>query len=83
MVRRLSNLAFSLAVALLVLGAIGFARASVTEFGRLESDLVSSAAPTLLGPINELGRNGWNCIPERMALAKNARDAQLPLESER
>jgi hypothetical protein len=40
--------------------------------------LVPSAAPSLLGPITEYGRTGWDCAPERAARAKNATDAGLP-----
>lgn len=40
--------------------------------------LVPSAAPSLLGPITEFGRTGWDCAPERAARAKNATDAGLP-----
>ncbi len=31
-----------------------------------------------LGPIDEQGRTGWNCAPEKAARTQNARDAQLP-----
>ena len=40
--------------------------------------LVPSAAPSLLGPITEYGRTGWDCAPERAARAKSPTDAGLP-----
>jgi len=84
MVRRFRELAFALAVALLALGGVGFAHASVLELDRvIAGGFVPSQTPTLLGPINELGRNGWQCVPERAALAKHAREAELPQDAER
>jgi hypothetical protein len=62
----------------LVLGgaAAGLARASVDEIkGAL---LQPSALPAILGPITDLGRNGWDCAPERAAQAKSAGHAELP-----
>ncbi len=73
------RLASVLALALLGLGSAGFAYASVAAIDRIESATLSaSAPPALLGPVNELGRAGWQCTPEQAALAKKARDAQLP-----
>jgi hypothetical protein len=40
--------------------------------------LVTSALPSLLGPITESGRTGWFCAPERAATAKTAAAAGLP-----
>jgi len=42
------------------------------------SGLVPSAIPSLLGPITEAGRTGWNCAPEHAATAKRAAAAGLP-----
>ncbi|MGH7728985.1 MAG: hypothetical protein ACREM2_09360 [Vulcanimicrobiaceae bacterium] len=60
------------------LGA-GFARASVLTLDQVaDAGLVPSAAPGLLGPINALGRNGWNCLPEHAARSVSAEAAELP-----
>jgi len=40
--------------------------------------LVSSQFPDMLGPINENGRVGWACKPERAAEASRAHMADLP-----
>jgi tetratricopeptide (TPR) repeat protein len=40
--------------------------------------LVPAAAPALLGPINELGRNGWGCKPEQAARSAEVESAELP-----
>ena len=42
------------------------------------ASLVTSALPSLLGPITESGRTGWNCAPERAATARTAAAAGLP-----
>ncbi|MBC5820819.1 MAG: hypothetical protein GIX01_02365 [Candidatus Eremiobacteraeota bacterium] len=68
-----------LAVAVLGAGGAGLARASVQTIDELTSGaLVPSAAPSLLGPIDALGRVGWDCIPERTARTASVRDARLP-----
>lgn len=82
MLRMSARLAFPLALALLALGGVGFARAAALELDALAAGLPASAAPGLLGPINELGRNGWNCLPERAAVAKTASAADLPTPPE-
>lgn len=43
------------------------------------SGLLPSDAPALLGPINEKGRTGWECKPERAASAVAPKAADLPL----
>lgn len=43
------------------------------------SALLPSDTPALLGPINEKGRVGWECRPEKAAAAQSATDAGLPL----
>jgi hypothetical protein len=74
-----TRLAFTIALALLTAGSAGFARASVAALQDLaSSQLQSSATPALLGPINELGRNGWQCAPERAAQAVRGKAAELP-----
>lgn len=40
--------------------------------------LAPSAVPSLLGPITEVGRTGWDCMPERAARARTASAAGLP-----
>jgi hypothetical protein len=40
--------------------------------------LIPSAIPSLLGPITEAGRTGWDCAPEHAATAKRAVAAGLP-----
>jgi tetratricopeptide (TPR) repeat protein len=39
---------------------------------------VPSAAPALLGSINELGRNAWTCKPEEAARSVEVETAELP-----
>lgn len=75
----LVRLAFLAAVALLGVGGAGFARASIVAGDDLaHGAFAPSASPALLGPINELGRNGWQCAPERAAQASEAHAAGLP-----
>ncbi len=73
------RLTLILAAAVLGFGAAGLARASVQTIDELtRGELTPSAAPSLLGPINALGRVGWDCTPERSARTTSARDARLP-----
>jgi hypothetical protein len=73
------RLVFGTAVALLTLAGAGFARASVLALDAVAgTQLDASAIPVQLGPINELGRNGWKCEPEQGAKAHAARAAALP-----
>jgi hypothetical protein len=44
--------------------------------------LVPSGPPSLLGPINELGRTGWQCRPEKAADAQHAKMAELPTDAQ-
>ncbi len=79
MPRLVVRLAFLVATALLGVAGAGFARASAAALGDLvTAQLVPSAIPALLGPVNELGRNGWHCVPEQAAKARSAADAELP-----
>jgi hypothetical protein len=76
-----TRLAFGIALALLTAGSAGFARASILALDQLGSaQLQPSAIPALLGPINELGRNGWQCAPEHAAKAARTKDADLPAD---
>lgn len=45
--------------------------------------LEPSATPDLLDAIDEHGRTGWECHPEKAAAAARAHDAQLPQAPER
>ncbi len=73
------RLVLVLAAAVLGVGGAGLAHASVQTIDELTSGgLVPSAAPSLLGPINALGRVGWDCVPERTARTTTVRDARLP-----
>jgi hypothetical protein len=66
------------AVVLMIVG-MGFARAAVSEFRGLASmQLAPSSIPTLLGPIDESGRTGWDCVPEKTAISEHGKDAGLP-----
>jgi hypothetical protein len=79
MPRMVVRRAFLVATALLGIAGAGFARASAAALGDLVSaQFVPSAVPALLGPVNELGRNGWHCVPEQAAKARRASDAELP-----
>lgn len=66
---------------LLLTGAIGLGAAFATAAGLTAVDataLMPSEMPSLLGPINEKGRTGWECRPERAAAATGPAAAQLP-----
>ena len=79
MFRSASRLAFPAGLALLALGGASFARAAIAETDEFaRASFVPSAAPALLGPINELGRNGWQCAPEQAVRATRASAADLP-----
>ncbi len=72
-------LALATVSALLAFGTVDLARASRAVLDDIEPAALSvSAAPPLLGPIDERGRSGWQCLPERTAAARRARDADLP-----
>ena len=59
-----------------LLGIALGAESILEELGALP--LQASDPPGLLAPITEAGRNGWNCAPERAAVAVTARGAELP-----
>jgi hypothetical protein len=78
------RLAYAAALALLAASGAGWGRAAAATFdSALLQGIVPSALPALLGPIDEVGRKGWNCVPERAAAAKNPRAAELPAGDER
>lgn len=53
--------------------------AGAADVSALTADsLAPSKFPELLGPINENGRIGWACKPEKAAESKSARMAELP-----
>ena len=64
-------------LALLVTVA-GIALAAEGALEGLGVALQPSDAPALLAPISEAGRNGWNCTPEHAAVARAAKNAELP-----
>ena len=75
----LVRVAFFVAFALLGGLGAGFAHASVLALDDVvDAQLVPSSTPAMLGPISELGRNGWQCFPEQAAQARRARTAELP-----
>ena len=84
MSRILVRLAFAAALALLGATTVGFARASVLAAdASAGAAFAPPAALALLGPINELGRNGWHCLPEQAAKAKDPHAAELPADDGR
>ncbi len=57
----------------------GFAAAHANVLAAFSAtDLEPSAVPQMLDPIDERGRTGWECRPERAAAATRATDAALP-----
>lgn len=72
--------------ALLVLagGSGGYAFAHVDALAAISGvTLEPSATPDLLDAIDERGRTGWECRPEKAAQAADARNAQLPQSPDR
>ena len=67
-----TSLALLVTVAGIALGAEG----ALEGLGAVV--LQPSDAPALLAPISEAGRNGWNCVPEHAAVARAAKNAELP-----
>ena len=64
--------------AVLALGACAGAAMGAEMLLDDAGSLVPSAAPSLLGPITESGRTGWDCAPEHAATARTATGAGLP-----
>ena len=60
-----------------VAGGLGFAVAAAPS--AITDVLPVPASPQLLGPIEEAGRTGWACVPEKMAEAQGWKDAHLPV----
>jgi hypothetical protein len=62
-----------------VVASLGIAAAALASLDDLAGvDLVPSVTPSLLGPITEVGRTGWDCAPEKAAMASRWHDAELP-----
>lgn len=57
-------------------GVAAGAEVTLEELGR--TPLLASPQAPMLGPVTEVGRTGWNCMPEKAARAKTARAAELP-----
>jgi hypothetical protein len=77
-VLRLRLRIFTAFVAFAIL-SVGIATAAIASLDDLTGlQLLPSGAPSLLGPITELGRTGWDCHPEKAATAGKWRDAELP-----
>jgi len=68
--------AMSLALLVTVAGIALGAEGALEGLGALV--LQPSAPPALLAPITEVGRTGWNCVPEHAAVATLAKNAELP-----
>ena len=64
--------------AVLALGACAGAAMGAEMLLDDPGSLVPSATPSLLGPITESGRTGWDCAPEHAATARTATAAGLP-----
>ena len=67
------------AVVAFVIASAGIAAAALTSLDDLTGlQFLPSEAPSLLGPITEAGRTGWDCHPEKAATASKWHDAELP-----
>jgi len=70
-----------LLVGLLAVASVGarVAWANAPSLDMLSGEaLAPSGAPTLLGPIAETGRKGWECHPEQAAAGSGWQGAELP-----
>ena len=64
---------------LIAAGSGSFALANGDALTALrDSALAPSDTPSLLGPIDEHGRTGWECKPERAAASTHTDMAELP-----
>ncbi len=81
MPRYLARLSVPVLVVVLIFAGVGLARASLDELAMAQT--LTSSIPTMLGPINSLGRAGWDCIPEKAARAERASHAELPDDASR
>jgi hypothetical protein len=80
--RTFTRFVFAAALVFAIAGAI-VAWANADALTALDVQaLVPSESPALLGPINELGRKGWQCRPERAAASKRATHADLPSDTQ-
>lgn len=69
---------------LIAAASLRVAIAGASDLGLSSVDaLATSAFPNMLGPINENGRVGWACRPERAAEASKAHMADLPTPDHR
>jgi hypothetical protein len=60
-------------------GSASYAFANGDALTALRDDaLVASDVPSLLGPIDERGRVGWECKPERAAQSSSPTMGELP-----
>ncbi|GAC1403705.1 MAG: hypothetical protein NVSMB64_05830 [Candidatus Velthaea sp.] len=79
MARLRARIAVLLTLLLAVAAAAGVAvgaEATLEQLGR--GALSPSVQPGLLAPISEVGRTGWDCMPEKAAGSKTAHGAGLP-----
>lgn len=77
----MSRLRLKLVVAIVafVVASMGIAAAALSSLDDLAGlGIVPSGLPSLLGPITESGRTGWDCHPEKAATAPHWHDAELP-----
>ena len=80
MQQRVRRRAFMIVLGILLTTALGLTHVAAQSLETL-ADPTWSVRLGLLGPIDELGRNGWDCKPERAANARAIRDADLPSPS--
>ena len=76
--RRMREILRWLTAAVLALGACAGAAMGAEMLLDDPGSLVPSATPSLLGPITESGRTGWDCAPEHAATARTSTSAGLP-----
>ena len=81
MPRLLARLSVPALVVVLMFGVVGLARASLDELALAQA--LTSTTPSMLGPINSLGRTGWDCTPEKAARSQRAIHAELPDDTSR
>jgi hypothetical protein len=78
---RLVRFATPVAIVVLIFAGASLARASLDELAVAQT--FTSSPPALLGPINALGRAGWDCAPEKAARTSDPRAAGLPDDASR
>jgi len=68
---------------LVAAGSASFALANGDALTALrDTALAPSDTPSLLGPIDEHGRIGWECKPEKAAASSSATMGELPQASQ-